>query len=34
MIDERLKHIISNLKHTAEQISTRLSFSPSPEKEL
>jgi IclR family transcriptional regulator, KDG regulon repressor len=26
MIDERLQHIIRNLKHTTEQISTRLSF--------
>jgi len=28
MIDERLHYIIDNLKNTAEQISTRLSFSP------
>lgn len=34
MIDERLNHIIRNLKHTAEQISTRLSFSTTTEKEL
>lgn len=27
MIDERLQHIIRNLKHTADQISARLSFS-------
>jgi DNA-binding IclR family transcriptional regulator len=26
MTDEKLKHIISNLRHTAEQISARLSF--------
>ena len=28
MIDERLNYIINNLKNTAKQISTRLSFSP------
>lgn len=31
MIDERLGHIIRNLKHTADQISTRMSFSSSIE---
>jgi DNA-binding IclR family transcriptional regulator len=33
MMDERLNNIIRNLKQTAEQISTRLSFSPLDEKD-
>jgi DNA-binding IclR family transcriptional regulator len=34
MIDERLNHITSNLKHTAEQISDRVSFTSSIEKDI
>jgi DNA-binding IclR family transcriptional regulator len=33
MIDERLHYIINNLKNTAKQISTRLSFNPLSEKD-
>jgi DNA-binding IclR family transcriptional regulator len=34
MIDERLNQIIRNLKHTADQISARMSFSPAVEKDV
>jgi DNA-binding IclR family transcriptional regulator len=34
MLDERLTYIIRNLKHTAEQISTRMSFSSAIERAI
>jgi DNA-binding IclR family transcriptional regulator len=33
MIDERLQYIVNHLKHTAEQISARLSFNPQTDQE-